>query len=149
MMRRDKTKTKHPRSVSEKSFQLGVGTLSNKEIVAILDTLPFTVDFVDREDNVKYFNMPSGRIFPRTGAEVGAKVQKCHAKESVPLVNKILKAFKENKKDVEESWTRRGEKLIQIRYFAVRNRDGEYLGTLEVAQDVTAICNKAQKSDRS
>jgi len=138
-MERDNVKDKRQRFASRKKLQLGAGKMSIEETVALLDTLPFTIDFVDREGYVKYFNMPKNRIFPRTGAEFDTKVRHCHPEESVPLVNKILESFKNNKMDAKESWVRRDGRLIQIRYFAVRSRDGEYLGTLEVAQDVTAI----------
>ena|SRR3990170_5648047 len=132
-------KDKKKKSASKKMLQLGSGKMSIEEIVALMDTLPFTIDFVDKEGYVKYFNMPKNRIFPRTGDEVDTKVQHCHPKEDVPLVNEILENFKSNKMDAKESWSRRNGRLIQIRYFAVRSRDGEYLGTLEVGQDVTAI----------
>jgi DUF438 domain-containing protein len=138
-MKRENVKAQRQRPASSKMLQLGAGKVSIEEIEALLDTLPFTVDFVDKEDNVRYFNMPKNRIFPRTGAEFNTKVQDCHPEESVPLVNKILKGFKSGKMEVSESRVRREGRLIQIRYFAVRSRDGEYLGALEVAQDVTAI----------
>jgi len=32
-----------------------------------------------------------------------------------------------------------GEKYVYIRYFAVRNEKGEYLGTIEVTQDIAPI----------
>jgi hypothetical protein len=32
-----------------------------------------------------------------------------------------------------------GDRLIYIRYFAVRDKDGNYLGTMEVTQDITDI----------
>jgi hypothetical protein len=54
-------------------------------------------------------------------------------------VNKILEAFRRGEKDVAEFWIRRDDRLIHIRYFAVRGRGGEYLGALEVTQDVTEI----------
>lgn len=60
-------------------------------------------------------------------------------KKSVHIVNKILESFKSGKKDAAEFWIQMGDRLVYIRYFAVRDKDGKYLGTMEVAQDITYI----------
>ena len=115
------------------------GTLSKDEIEAVLDTLPVDITFVDREDTVRYFNKSEERIFVRTKAVIGRKVQQCHPQKSIHIVNKILDSFKTGKKDVAEFWIKKGNRLVHIRYFPVRNKDGEYLGTMEVTQDITDI----------
>jgi len=120
-------------------FQFETGTLSKEEVEAVLNTLPVDITFVDKEDTVKYFSKAEKRIFVRTKAVIGRKVQLCHPQKSVHIVNKILEAFKAGKKDVAEFWIQKGDRLIHIRYFAVRDRDGEYLGTMEVTQDLTDI----------
>ena len=66
-------------------------------------------------------------------------MQLCHPKKSIHIVNMILEAFRRGEKDSAEFWINMKNRLIYIRYFAVRNRDGEYLGTLEVTQDITEI----------
>jgi len=88
---------------------------------------------------VKYFNKAEERTFVRTKAIIGRKVQLCHPQKSIHIVNRILEAFKTGEKDVAEFWINLKNRLIHIRYFAVRNKDGEYLGTLEVTQDITEI----------
>ncbi|MDH5793419.1 MAG: PAS domain-containing protein, partial [Candidatus Bathyarchaeota archaeon] len=75
----------------------------------------------------------------RTKAVIGRKVQLCHPQKSVHIVKKILEAFKAGKKDVAEFWITMNNRLIHIRYFAVRNKNGKYLGTLEVTQDLTDL----------
>jgi hypothetical protein len=115
------------------------GTLSKEEAEAVLNTLPVDITFVDKEDTVKYFNKPEERIFVRTKAVIGRKVQQCHPQKSIHIVNKILDGFKSGKKDTAEFWIQKGNRLIHIRYFAVRNKDGRYLGTMEVTQDITDI----------
>ncbi len=125
--------------VPEGILQFKNGTLSKEEIEALLDTLPVDVTFVDANDNVKYFNKAEKRIFVRTKAVIGRKVQLCHPQKSVHIVNRILEAFKKGEKDVAEFWIQRGNSLIHIRYFAVRDKNGKYLGTLEVTQDITDI----------
>ena len=120
-------------------LQFETGTLSKDEVEAVLNTLPVDVTFVDKEDTVRYFSKSEGRIFVRTKAVIGRKVQQCHPQKSVHIVNKILDSFKSGKKDTAEFWIQLGDRLVYIRYFAMRNKDGTYLGTMEVTQDITDI----------
>ncbi len=115
------------------------GSLSEEEIEAVFDSLPVDITFVDRDDAVKYFSKAKGRIFARTKAVLGREVQKCHPQKSVHVVNKIVESFKAGKRDVAEFWINMNGRLIHIRYFAVRDKNGEYLGTMEVTQDITDI----------
>lgn len=115
------------------------GLLSKEEIEAVLDTLPVDISFVDKNDEVKYFNKAEERIFVRTKAVIGRKVQQCHPQKSVHIVNRILEAFKKGEKDKAEFWINLKGRLVHIRYFAVRDKKGQYLGTLEVTQDITDI----------
>ncbi len=124
----------------EKRIDLDTGALLPEEIRAVLDALPLDISFVDRNDEVRYFNTPrDGRIFPRTRAVLGRKVQNCHPQKSVHVVEQILREFKEGTRDVAEFWINMRGRMIHIRYFPVRDRDGNYLGTLEVTQDITDI----------
>ncbi len=116
-----------------------IGALSKDEVEAILNALPVDITFIDKEDTVRYFNKSEERIFVRTKAVIGRKVQQCHPQKSVYIVNKILDSFKTGKKDVAEFWIKKGDRLVHIRYFPVRTRDGKYIGTMEVTQDITDI----------
>jgi PAS domain S-box-containing protein len=119
--------------------QFETGTLSKEELEALLDSLPIDITFVDKEDSVKYFSNAEKRIFVRTKAIIGRKVQQCHPQKSVHIVNKIVESLKKGKKDVAEFWIPMNNRLIHIRYFAVRDKKGKYLGTMEVTQDITDI----------
>ncbi len=125
--------------VAEDVLSFDTGSLTKDEIEGILDSLPVDISFIDKEDGVKYFNKAEKRIFVRTKAVIGRKVQLCHPQKSVHIVNRIIEAFKTGKKDVAEFWITLGGRLVQIRYFAVRDKNGEYLGTMEVTQDLTEI----------
>jgi PAS domain S-box-containing protein len=120
-------------------LQFETGSLSKEEMEAILNTLPVDITFVDKDDTVKYFNKAEKRIFVRTKAVIGRKVQLCHPQKSIHIVNRILDSFKTGKKDVAEFWIQAKNRLIHIRYFAVRDENGKYLGTMEVTQDITDI----------
>ncbi len=115
------------------------GKLNWEELEAIINTIPFDITFVDRDDTVRFFNQSKERIFVRTKAVIGRKVQQCHPPKSIHIVEQILSAFKKGERDVAEFWIPLGEKLVHIRYFAVRDKEGKYLGTIEVTQDITEI----------
>jgi len=121
------------------ALQFETGTLSKDEADAILNTIPIDITFVDKDDTVKYFNKSEGRIFLRTKAVIGRKVQLCHPQKSIHVVNRILEAFKTGKRDVADFWIKKDGRLVYIRYFAVRGKGGKYLGTLEVTEDITGI----------
>lgn len=115
------------------------GTLSKDELEAIFNTLPVDITFVDKEDTVRYFSQSRERIFPRAKAVIGRKVQHCHPQKSIHIVNQILEDFKSGKRDEAHFWINLKGRLIHIRYFAVRNKNRDYLGCLEVTQDITDI----------
>ncbi len=125
--------------VAEDVLSFDAGSLTKDEIEGILDSLPVDISFIDREDSVKYFNKAEKRIFVRTKAVIGRKVQLCHPEKSVQIVNRIIEAFKAGKKDVAEFWITLGGRLVHIRYFAVRDKNGRYLGTMEMTQDLTDL----------
>ncbi|WP_394522638.1 DUF438 domain-containing protein [Lacrimispora sp. JR3] len=129
---------------SEKKSQAGLitvpsGEWSVEELTAMLNTLPFDITFVNKDDEVKYFSEGKERAFPRTRTILGRKVSNCHPPASVHIVEKIVEDFKNGVKDQEDFWIKMGGKYILIRYYAVRNEKGKYLGVLEVTQDIKAI----------
>ncbi|NLY43155.1 MAG: DUF438 domain-containing protein [Clostridiaceae bacterium] len=119
--------------------EFDAGMLTAEEVNAMLNTLPVDITFVDKEDTVKYFSQGKERIFARPKTIIGRKVQNCHPPASVHIVEKIVEDFKSGKKDHEDFWIKMGDKYVYIRYFAVRNAKGEYLGTVEVTQDIKPI----------
>ena len=95
--------------------------------------------FVDKDDFVKYFSEGKERTFIRTRSIIGRNVSNCHPPASVHIVEKIVNDFKTGRKDQEDFWIKLGDKFVLIRYYAVRNDKGEYLGVLEVTQDIKEI----------
>ena len=115
------------------------GFLTPEELNAMLNMLPFDITFVDKNDEVKYFTQGKERIFARPKTVIGRKVTNCHPPASVHIVEQIVADFKSGKKDHEDFWIKMGDKYVLIRYFAVRNEKGDYLGTMEVTQDIKPI----------
>ncbi|MCL2884663.1 MAG: DUF438 domain-containing protein [Oscillospiraceae bacterium] len=120
-------------------IELPTGALRADELAAMLNTLPVDITFVDKDDTVRYFSQGQERIFPRTKAVIGRKVVHCHPPASVHIVEGILADFKSGKKTHEDFWIPMGDRTVYIRYFAVRNDGGDYLGTLEMTQNIAPI----------
>jgi len=116
-----------------------IENLSKEQLAGILEALPVEVSFVDENYLVRFWNKHETRIFKRPISVVGKSVQNCHPKHSVDKVNQILSDFKSGKRDSAEFWIDLRGRKVYIRYFAVRDKTGRYLGTLEVTQDITEI----------
>jgi len=112
---------------------------STETLEAILDALPVEVSFVDDADTVRYYSKGDRRIFKRTPAVIGRKVQDCHPQKSLHKVEQVISDLKSGKRDVAGFWIDLQGRKIYIRYFSVRDKAGKYLGTLEVTQDITDI----------
>ncbi len=115
------------------------GNLTKKQVEALLNTLPIDVTFVDANDTVQYFNKPEKRFFVRTKAVIGRKVAMCHPQKSLHIVSRIVESFKTGKRNSAEFWITMNGRFLLIRFFAVRNDAGSYLGAIEVVQDLTDL----------
>jgi len=125
-------------STSGDNIQLPSGGFTVEELLAVLNTLPVDMTFVDRNDKVKYFSQSKERIFQRNRAILNRDVRHCHPPSSTHIVDKIIDDFKAGKESRAPFWINMGGKMIHIEYFALRNENNEYLGTLEVSHDVMA-----------
>lgn len=121
------------------AITLPTGVFQVHELVHMLNSLPFDITFVGSDDTVKYFSQSSERIFPRTKTIIGRNVSNCHPPASVHIVEGIVEDLKSGKKDHEDFWIKSKDKYIYIRYFAVRDDNGEFLGVVEVTQDIKPI----------
>lgn len=124
---------------SSGNIDLSVGRMSPELLNLMLCHLPVELSLVDENDRVLYYSKTKERIFPRTPAVIGRKVQNCHPQSSVDVVNRILDAFRKGEKDSAEFWLKIKGADINIRYFAVRDAENRYRGCLEVTQDISHI----------
>ncbi|MDC7217999.1 MAG: DUF438 domain-containing protein [Spirochaetales bacterium] len=122
---------------SDGNIQLPSGSFSAEEIKAILNTVPFDMTFVDKNDKVKYFTQGKERIFARSRSIINRDVRLCHPPGSTHIVEKILEDFKSGKASHAPFWIQMKGKFIKIEYYALRDEHGDYLGTLEVSQDLS------------
>ena len=131
--------TKEESSIAYGYINFETGILSFKEIEAMLNAMPVDITFVDKDGIVKYFSQGKERIFPRTKAVIGRSVTNCHPPASVHVVENIVQDLMSGKKDHEDCWIQKGDVFVLIRYFAVRDKEGNYVGTLEFTQNVAPI----------
>ncbi len=132
-------------SVSEKTdlssglIPLQTGALTGVEIDLMLRTLPVDITYVDADDTVRYFSQTKDRIFQRSPAIIGRKVQNCHPPQSLNKVQQIVDDFRAGIRDHAEFWIQMGEKFVVIQYHALRDENQKYLGTLEVSMDAAHL----------
>ena len=133
-------KANNPEEPTPTGFmQFENGILTKQQLDNLLNTLPLEITFIDENDNVCFFNKPEKIIFVRTKSIIGRKVQNCHPAASLDTVNNIVDSFKNGKKNQAEFWIELSGRTVHIRFFAVRDPDGKYLGTMEIVQDITDI----------
>lgn len=121
------------------TIMMPTGHVNVEQLVAVLSTLPLDLTFVDADDRVAFFSEGPERIFARSKAIIGRKVQHCHPPRSADIVNQILDDFRSGRQNVAEFWINFRGKFVHIRYFAVRSSAREYLGTVELTQDLVPL----------
>lgn len=115
------------------------GVLTPQEISMIFNHLPVDITYVDKEGIVKYFSANKDRIFVRARSIIGRKVENCHPPASVDIVERLVEDLAGGKKEQEDFWLHVGNKYVLIRYIALRNENNEFLGIVEVSQDIKPL----------
>ena len=115
------------------------GYLTPNQINLIFKHLPLDITYVDENDKVIFYTNGDERIFPRSPGIIGREVKFCHPPKSVDNVLKILEEFKQGSKDNAEFWINFKDSFIHIRFFAIRDKDRNYKGVMEITQNVSDI----------
>ncbi|MCK9471476.1 MAG: DUF438 domain-containing protein [Bacilli bacterium] len=139
MENKEEVEKKQEKKLQAGEVEFDAGSLLPKEINSILNTLPIDITFVDANNKVKYFSQASERIFQRPKTIIGRDVALCHPPASVHVVDKIVDSFRSGEKDHEDFWIQKGDLFVVIKYYAVRDEQGNYLGTLEVTQNIKPL----------
>lgn len=126
--------------VTADAIRLSSGAFNLSELEALFLHLPIDITFVDNNDRVRFFSHSPNRVFERNRAILGRDVRMCHPPGSVHVVEQILTDFKSGKENKAVFWISNfNGRFIYIEYSAVRGKDNEYLGVVEITQDVTTI----------
>ncbi len=123
-------------SASGDEIRLSTGRLSAVELERILALLPADLTFVGRDGLSQFFSEGPKPIFYRSPATLGRELGCCHPPRSEHYARQIEEDFREGREDVAEFWKYVGERFVYVRFVAVRDEAGEYLGTLEFVQDI-------------
>ncbi|MEC4050789.1 PAS domain-containing protein [Flavobacterium sp. SUN046] len=123
----------------EKAAHYDEGYMTVEQANLLFKTLPIDLTYVDENDKVIFYNRGEERVFPRSAGIIGREVRFCHPPKSVDTVLKILEAFRKGEQNEASFWINYKDRLIYIRYFAVRNSEKEYKGVIEISQDITDI----------
>ncbi|MDD2528318.1 MAG: PAS domain-containing protein [Lentimicrobiaceae bacterium] len=115
------------------------GKITLEQINLIYKHLQVDLSIVDENDEVRFYTDTKHRIFPRSAGVIGRKVQNCHPRESLHMVEAIINAFRKGEQDTAEFWLDKGDKFIYILFTALRDEQGNYRGTLESMQEVAHI----------
>ncbi|SFT47048.1 hypothetical protein SAMN02910356_00650 [Selenomonas sp. GACV-9] len=122
-------------------IQLPTGELTVKQLRAMFSLLPVDITFIDEQDKLRFF-INEGNIFPRPKAALGREVYECHPPQIVPVVRNLLADFKAKKRDSLEVARYIMGKPVMVKYMAVYDQAGSYIGTVEVVQDCSHILAK-------
>jgi DUF438 domain-containing protein len=119
--------------------RLPSGSFTIDELTILLNSLPVDITFVDKNDKVKYFTQGKHRVFDRNRAILGRDVRMCHPPHSMHIVDQILNDFKSGKENAAPFWIQMQSRFIYITYLPLRDKDNNYLGTIEFSQDLTEL----------
>ena len=111
------------------------GTLTVDQLDAMLNTMPMEVTFVDHEDINRYFN-DGEKVFKRPTTAIGRDVYSCHPPKVEPIVRGIIDSFRKGDRDNVAVWLEKQGRPFYVNYMAVRDQNNNYIGTLELVQDM-------------
>lgn len=111
------------------------GHLTIDQLTALLNTIPLEITFVDADNINRFFN-EGPKVFKRPGMAIDREVFSCHPPKIEPMVRQIINDFRNKQRDEVQVWMKKGGRTMLVKYMAVRDRDGNYIGTLELVQDM-------------
>ena len=111
------------------------GHLTLAQLTAMLNTLPLEITFVDADNFNRYFNEGS-KIFKRPLMAIDREVFSCHPPKIEPMVRSIIEDLRSGKRSQVPMWVEKCGHPMFVNYMAVRDDEGNYIGTVEVVQDM-------------
>lgn len=129
----------HGVSTPDTELDVAMGKLTLEQINLIFKHLAVDLSYVDEHELVKFYSDTKHRVFPRSRGVIGRKVQNCHPRTSVHIVEEVIETFRSGKQDQVEFWINKPDAFIYVLYTAVRDDQGAFRGVLEMMQDCTHI----------
>ena len=128
-------KNRHEAAIYEGEIVMGGGHMSAAQLEAMLNTLPIEITFID-DNNINRFFNEGAKVFKRPGMAIDREVFSCHPPKIEPMVRSIIESFKNHTRDSVPVWMEKQGKPFLVTYYAVRDKRENYLGTVEVVQDM-------------
>lgn len=125
--------------VSQHTSHFDEGYMTVEQVNLLFRTMPLDITYVDEKDKVIFYNRGEERVFPRSAGIIGREVKFCHPPKSVGTVLQIVEEFKKGTKNEASFWINYKERLIYIRYFAIRDKNKTYRGVIEMSQNITDV----------
>ena len=125
----------HAFAGGETRIHLPGGSLTLSQLTAMLNTIPLEISFVDIDNVNRYFN-EGPKVFKRPGMALGREVFTCHPPKIEQKVRRIIDEFRAGTLDQVPVWMEKGGRTFLVTYYAVRDKQKQYLGTLELVQDM-------------
>ena len=125
-------------SARDEEIVMPGGHLKKNELIAMLNTLPVEITFVDKDNINRFFN-EGPKVFKRPQMAIDREVFSCHPPKVEPMVRMIIGNFRDGKEDEVPIWMEKGGKPFLVRYMAVRDKEQNYVGTLEAVTDMTEV----------
>jgi len=124
-----------PTSGDSNTIALIGGSLTLEQLDAMLNTMPMEITFIDHVDINRYFN-DGEKVFKRPTTAIGRDVFSCHPPKVEPIVRGIIESFRNGERDNVAVWLEKVGRPFYVNYMAVRDQNNNYLGTLELVQDM-------------
>ena len=127
-----------PSSANDGEIIMPGGHLKKNELIAMLNTIPVEITFVDKDNFNRFFN-EGPKVFKRPQMAIDREVFSCHPPKVEPMVRMIIGNFRDGKEDEVPIWMEKGGKPFLVRYMAVRDKEQNYVGTLEAVTDMAEV----------
>ena len=121
--------------VSDGEIVMAGGHMTIEQLTAMLNTIPIEISFVDADNINRYFN-EGPKVFKRPGMAIDREVFSCHPPKVEQQVRRIIEEFRAGTLDRVPVWMDKNGRTMLVTYMAVRDKDGQYLGTMELVQDM-------------
>lgn len=129
------TKVANKSEYSKEEIVMPGGHMTIEQLTALLNTIPLEISFID-DNNINRFFNEGPKVFKRPGMAIDREVFSCHPPKIEPMVRAIIEDFRNNKRDSVQVWTEKGGRSMLVTYIAVRDKEENYIGTVELVQDM-------------
>lgn len=115
------------------------GTLTLTELQQIFKTIPFELDLVDADDRFGWYSDQPNRNHVRSKDQIGKTLAEIHPAKILPAIKSLISSFKAGKRDAMTIPSTQNGHKVMTTYYALRDDEGAYLGTLECTANVDQI----------